>query len=59
LLLSHLPDEEIDDQILSKGKLNKFTPFSCTNKRQYKEMITKAREEPFALDDEDYMEDEV
>jgi DNA-binding IclR family transcriptional regulator len=45
LLLSHLPDEEIDDQILSKGTPKKFTPFSCTNKRQYKEMIGKARRE--------------
>ena len=55
VLLSQLPDEEID-QILSKGKLKKFTPFSCTNKRLYKEMIRKARQERFAVDDEEYIE---
>jgi len=55
VLLSQLPDEEID-QILSKAKLKKFTPFSCTNKRLYKEMIRKARQERFALDDEEYIE---
>jgi len=55
VLLSQLPDDEIH-QILSKGKLNKFTPFSCTNKRQYKEMIRKVHQERFAVDDEEYIE---
>jgi len=55
VLLSQLPDEEID-QILSKGKPKKFTPFSCTNKRQYMEMIRKARQQRFAIDDEEYIE---
>jgi len=55
VLLSQLPDREID-KILSEQKLRKFTPASCTNKRQYKEMLKKARDEGFALDDEEYIE---
>jgi DNA-binding IclR family transcriptional regulator len=47
LVLPHLPDEEIDDRIVPKCKLNKFTLVSCTNKQQYKETIRKARQEPF------------
>lgn len=54
VLLSQLPDGEID-QILSKGKLKKLAPFSCTNKRQFKEMIQKARQQGFATDDEEYI----
>ncbi|UCG66713.1 MAG: IclR family transcriptional regulator [Deltaproteobacteria bacterium] len=55
VLLSQLPDEEID-QILSKGKPKKFTTFSRTNKRQYMEMIKEARQQRFAIDDEEYIE---
>jgi IclR family KDG regulon transcriptional repressor len=55
VLLSQLSDREID-RILSEKKLRKFTPASCTTKREYKEMLRKAREEGFALDDEEYIE---
>jgi IclR family KDG regulon transcriptional repressor len=55
VLLSQLSDGEID-KILSEEKLREFTPASCTNKRQYKEMLRKARKEGFALDDEEYIE---
>jgi IclR family KDG regulon transcriptional repressor len=55
VLLSQLADGEID-RILSEKKLRKFTAASCTNKRQYKEMLRKAREERFAMDNEEYIE---
>ena len=54
-LLSQLPYEEID-KILSDNKLKKYTPFSCTSKRQYMEMIKEARQQRFAIDDEEYIE---
>ena len=59
LALPHLPDEEIDNRIVPKCKLKKFTPVSCTNKPYCKEMIRKAGQEPFPIDDEDYKEDKV
>ncbi|MGD2126115.1 MAG: IclR family transcriptional regulator [Desulfobacteraceae bacterium] len=55
VLLSQLSEAEMDE-ILSENKLNKFTPFSCVNKRKYKEIIKKARQEGFAFDDEEYIE---
>jgi IclR family KDG regulon transcriptional repressor len=55
VLLSQLSYGEID-KILSENKLEKFTLFSCTNTRQYKEMIKEARQERFAIDDEEYIE---
>lgn len=54
-LLSLLPDAEID-RIFSQKKLKKFTPFSCTNKRKYKTIIQKTRNEGIALDMEEYIE---
>jgi len=55
VLLSQLTNSEVD-RILSENKLRKFTPFSCTDKKTYKELIKKAREENFAFDDEEYIE---
>jgi IclR family KDG regulon transcriptional repressor len=55
VLLSQLSDPEVD-HILSESKLTKFTPTSCINKKRYKNLIKKAREEGFALDDEEYIE---
>ncbi len=55
VLLSQLPDSMLD-RVLSENKLRKFTPFSCTDKETYKELIKKAREEQFAFDDEEYIE---
>jgi len=54
-LLSQLPDAEVDE-ILSKNKLKQFTPFSCTNTRDYKASIHKTREEGIAFDMEEYLE---
>jgi IclR family KDG regulon transcriptional repressor len=54
VLLSQLSDRELD-QFLSKRKLKKFTPASCINPRQYRALIKKAREEGFAIDDEEYV----
>jgi IclR family KDG regulon transcriptional repressor len=56
VLLSQLSDPELD-AILSQSKLEKFTPASCIHKKKYKNMIRKARQEGFALDDEEYIED--
>jgi IclR family KDG regulon transcriptional repressor len=55
VLLSQLSEAELDS-ILSEEKLKKFTPSSCANKRGYKEVIKKARQEGFAVDDEEYIE---
>jgi DNA-binding IclR family transcriptional regulator len=54
-LLSQLSNTEVD-VILSKNKLKRYTPFSCTNIRDYKASIQKAREEGIALDMEEYLE---
>lgn len=56
VLLSQLSDPELD-AILSQSKLEKFTPASCIHKKKYKNMIRRARQEGFALDDEEYIED--
>jgi len=55
VLLSQLSDAELGD-LLSESKLKKFTPASCIQKQNYRNMIKKAREEGFALDDEEYIE---
>jgi IclR family KDG regulon transcriptional repressor len=55
VLLSLLPDSELDD-ILSENRPKKFTPKSCADKKGYKELIKKARQDGFAFDDEEYIE---
>ena len=55
VLLSLLSDTELDC-LLSESKLKKFTPTSCVNKKTYKNLIKKARDEGFAIDDEEYIE---
>jgi DNA-binding IclR family transcriptional regulator len=55
VLLSQLPDPKLDG-LLSESKLMKFTPASCVNRKKYKDMILRARQERFALDDEEYIE---
>jgi len=55
VLLSQLSDTALDS-LLSESKLMKFTPASCVNRRKYKNMIQRARQERFALDDEEYIE---
>ena len=54
-LLAQMSRAEVDD-ILSKTKLEKFTPNSCVNKNQYKAMINKARKDGIAIDMEEYIE---
>jgi IclR family KDG regulon transcriptional repressor len=54
VLLSQLSDAELG-QFLSERKLKKFTPASCIDPKKYMEMIKKARQEGFAIDDEEYV----
>jgi IclR family transcriptional regulator, KDG regulon repressor len=54
-LLSQLSDREIEN-ILSKNKLKKFTRYTCTDKKKYRDSIMKVREEGIALDREEYLE---
>jgi len=55
VLLAQLSDAEVAD-ILSKNKLEKFTPNSCVNKNKFKEMVKKARRDGIAIDMEEYIE---
>jgi len=54
-LLSLLPDNEVEE-ILSSGKLPRFTPNTCTGKATYRRMIQRVREEGIALDREEYID---
>jgi IclR family KDG regulon transcriptional repressor len=55
VLLAQMSSAEVND-ILSKNKLEKFTPNSCVNKNKYKEMITQTRKDGIAIDMEEYIE---
>ena len=55
VLLSQLPENRLD-KILSGDKFKKFTPFSLTDRKQFKNRVKKVRKEGFALDDEEYIE---
>lgn len=55
VLLSQLPEAQVD-KILSENKLIKFTPYSCTDLKQFKNKIKKSGEDQIALDDEEYIE---
>ena len=55
VLLSLLSEAE-QDGLLSENKPRPFTPNSCVGRKEYKEMIKKARQEGFAFDDEEYIE---
>ncbi len=54
-LLSLLSDAEIDE-ILSRNPLKRFTPFSCVNKKRFREMIETVRREGVAVEREEYIE---
>jgi len=54
-MLSQLRDEEIDE-ILARSELKKFTPYSITDKRMYKEEILKVRTQGIAYDRQEYIE---
>ncbi|MGD8740500.1 MAG: IclR family transcriptional regulator [Desulfobacterales bacterium] len=55
VLLAQMSNAEVND-ILSKNKLEKFTPNSCVNKNKYKAMIRQARKDGIAIDMEEYIE---
>jgi IclR family KDG regulon transcriptional repressor len=55
VLLAQMSNAEVND-ILSKNKLEKFTPNSCVNKNKYKTMIKQARKDGIAIDMEEYIE---
>lgn len=52
--LSQLSDTEVD-KYLSKVKLEKITPYTCTNKTKLKEIIKQVRKDGFAIDDQERM----
>ena len=54
-MLSQLRDEEIDE-ILARSELKKFTPYSITDKKVYKEEILKVRTQGIAYDRQEYIE---
>ena len=55
VLLAQMSNAEVND-ILSKNKLEKFTPNSCVNKNKYKTMIAQTRKDGIAVDMEEYIE---
>jgi IclR family KDG regulon transcriptional repressor len=55
VLLAQLRDEEVD-AILAGNTLKQFTPNSCVNKKIYKKLVKKARQEGIAVDMEEYIE---
>ena len=54
-LLAQLADDVLDD-ILANNGLEKFTPNSCVDKKEYKRLVIKARKEGIAVDREEYIE---
>jgi DNA-binding IclR family transcriptional regulator len=55
VLLSQLPEAQID-KILKEDKLKKFTPWTVTDPKRFKNKVKKVSLEGFALDDEEYIE---
>ncbi len=54
-LLAQLPDEEIS-ALLKQKPLPRYTGHSCTNKKQYREIIAKVRRQGIAFDNQEYLE---
>jgi IclR family transcriptional regulator, KDG regulon repressor len=54
-LLAQLDDDELDD-VLANNELEKFTPNTCVDKREYKRQVINARTEGIAIDREEYIE---
>lgn len=54
-LLAQLNDDVLDD-ILANNGLEKFTPNSCVDKKEYKKLVIKARKDGIAVDREEYIE---
>jgi IclR family KDG regulon transcriptional repressor len=55
-MLSQMSDREID-RILSKKGLQRYTRYTVVDKIKYKKMLRKTRQEGFAADKEEYIED--
>lgn len=53
--LAQLPDTEVD-AILSNNELTKFTPNACVDRKTYKELVKKTRQDGIAVDMEEYIE---
>jgi IclR family KDG regulon transcriptional repressor len=54
-LLAQMSSAEVN-AILSKNKLEEFTPNSCVNKDKYKQMIEQTRKDGITIDMEEYIE---
>jgi IclR family transcriptional regulator, KDG regulon repressor len=54
-LLSELSDSQLA-QVLASVELPRFTPHSCVNEAEYREMILRVREDGIAFDREEYIE---
>ncbi len=54
-LLCQLPDSEIDE-ILARKELERFTPHTCVDKKQFKRTLLEVRERGIAVDVEEYIE---
>jgi IclR family KDG regulon transcriptional repressor len=54
-LLAQMSSAEVN-AILSKNKLEEFTPNSCVNKNKYKQMIEQTRKDGITIDMEEYIE---
>jgi len=54
-MLSQLSDEEIDE-ILARTELKRYTQYSITDKKVYKEKILEVRKQGIVYDKEDYIE---
>ncbi len=54
-LLSQLPESKLDE-LLSANGLMKFTPYTCVDRRKFKESILKVRQDGVAVDLEEYLE---
>jgi IclR family KDG regulon transcriptional repressor len=54
-LLCQLLDVEVE-KILSTGELQRFTPYSCVDRDQYRDMVNETREAGIAFSREDYIE---
>jgi IclR family KDG regulon transcriptional repressor len=55
VLLAQLPDAEVED-FLSKNELKQFTPNSCVDRKKYKDIVIRARNDGIAVDMEEYIE---
>lgn len=55
IILSKMSDQDIE-KILSKHELNRYTPYSVVDKRNFLRLIKKARQDGYAYSDQEYIE---